>query len=116
MTQPSRDPFQRYRDVWQQILNENRQFIEARRNNPVIKELAEPECVMGYTDEQVTRIMGARLYDFRKWMRGQTGSICDGRAYNYEKGDYEPSGCGPHGYITYRQDVERFLLGLPVVD
>lgn len=70
-----------------------------------IQNLGKPECTFGYTDEQVTRIMGARLYDFRRWIDGQTGGVCDG------EGD-----CGPHGFVTPRQDVERFLLGLPVVD
>lgn len=106
----------RYRDIFDEIRQENAEFANARRNNPVISDLAEPACKYGYTDEQITRIMGARLYDFQKWMHGQTGAICDGAEFNYETNQHEATGCGPHGYITYRQDVERFLLGLPVVD
>lgn len=102
----------RYRDIFEQIAAENREFVEKSKNLT----LMDPECTMGYTEEQVTRIMGARLYDFRRWMEGQTEAICDGREWNYETNEYEPTGCGPHGFITYRQDVERFLLGLPVVD
>ena len=60
--------------------------------------------------------MGVRLYEFRQWMNGQTEALCEGREYNYETDEYEPTGEGPHGLVTYRQDVERFLLGLPVVD
>jgi len=89
------------------------------RHTAILRQAAtmpEAECTFGYTDEQVTRVMGARLYDFRKWMRGQTGGICDGMEWSYEKNEYEKTGCGPHGYVTYRQDVERFLLGLPMVD
>lgn len=82
---------------------QRRQEALKRAAQPVVD--MKPECTFGYTDEQVTRIMGARLYDFRRYMDGITGTVCDGE-----------EGCGPHGVITYRQDVERYLLGLPVVD
>lgn len=107
-----RDIGKRYREIFEGIAQENREFAEKRQN----LSLMDPECNMGYTEEQVTRIMGARLYDFRRWMHGQTGAICDGKQWNPETEEYEQTQCGPHGFITYRQDVERFLLGLPVVD
>jgi hypothetical protein len=36
----------------------------------------------------------------------------------YDGGYYEPTECAanPHGMVTYRSDVERFLMGLPVID
>lgn len=106
----------KYREMFNQIFDENMRYRKARMENQVIKDLVAPECKDGYTDEQITRIMGARLYEFQQWMHGQTGAICEGREYNHETQEYEDTGEGPHGYITYRQDVERFLLGLPVVD
>lgn len=88
-------PYERHN----QILRAAAKGIELRPN------LLDPECTFGYTDEQVTRIMGARLYDFRKWMQNLSMTVCDGE-----------EGCGPHGGVTFRQDVERFLLGFPMVD
>lgn len=102
----------RYRDIFEEIAAENRRFAQKRQG----LNLLDPECVMGYTQDQVSQIMGVRLYDFRRWMAGQTEAICDGEYYDHEKQARLESGCGPHGIVTYRQDVERFLLGLPVVD
>lgn len=67
-----------------------------------------PDCTLGYPENQVKEIMGARLREFRIWMRGQTQGVCDGQLYDI--------GCGPHGTVTYPTDVERFLQGLPVID
>ena len=78
--------------------------------------LPDPECQYGYTEEQLSTILGERIDAFNHWMRGQTMSICDGRRYDYDKGEYEDTGCGPHGVITYRWDVQRFIDGRPIVD
>lgn len=116
MTMPE-EQGRKYRDIFDRIRAENEQYRRARQQSDRVNNLAKPECTYGYTQDQVSQIMGAaRLYDFRKWMAGQTEMLCDGQEYNHETGKYEPTGCGPHGIITYRQDVERFLLGLPVVD
>lgn len=80
------------------------------------KELPEPECLLGYTDSQLHDIMGSRYQEFSDWMSGQTMSICDGQAYDYEVDAYRNTGCGPHGVVVYYNDVLRFVLGLPVVD
>lgn len=74
-------------------------------------ELPAPECELGYTEHQIAQIMGPSLDRFNKWMSGQTMSICDGRRYNHKLGQYEATGCGPHGTITYSHDVRRFLSG-----
>lgn len=95
------DEWKSYRDIWETIKRENAEFAQKRLNLT----LMDPECTFGYTQDQVAQIMKVRLYEFRQWMTGQTEALCDGEG-----------GCGPHGIITYRQDVERFLLGLPVVD
>ena len=75
-----------------------------------------PECEQGYTDAQIRTIMGARLEEFNRWMRGQTIGYCDGRAYDHVAKAHQETGCGPHGVVTYAGDVERFLDGRPVVD
>lgn len=49
-------------------------------------------------------------------MSGQTVSLCDGKSWNYEKMEYEPAGCGPHGPVVYSWDLTRFLDGLPIID
>jgi hypothetical protein len=75
-------------------------------------------CPQGITNSDLDEILGARRAEFMKWMRGQTMSICDGRAYNHEKERYEPTECSgrPHGVVVYPWDLERFLAGLPVID
>ncbi len=79
--------------------------------------LPEPACLLGYTHRQLAEILGVRIADFREWFAGQTGAICEGRLWDREQTRYAPA-CGgvAHGPVVYRHDVERFLLGLPVVD
>lgn len=81
-----------------------------------IQNLEDPECELGYTEEQLERILGDRYQEFNFWMSGQTMSICDGRAYNYNLKKYEPTGCGPHGVVVYSWDLDRFLNNLPIID
>lgn len=79
--------------------------------------LPDPECRLGYTFEQLEKILGGRLDFFGHWMRGQTMAICDGRQYSHETQEYtETCGGTAHGVIVYRYDLERYLLALPVVD
>lgn len=75
-----------------------------------------PECELGYTDEQLHRILGDRFREFNFWMSGQTRAMCDGRRYSYEKNEYESTGCGPHGGIVYPWDLIQFLNGKPNID
>ncbi len=75
-----------------------------------------PACELGYTQEQLVEILGDRLPEFNKWMVGQTAGICDGRSYDHEKQQYNETGCGPHGFITYSWDVQRFVDGKPIID
>lgn len=79
--------------------------------------LREHACRYGYTVDEVREIMGHRFDAFTYWMRGQTMMICDGTTYDYEAKVKVPSECGvAHGTVIYRWDVERFLVGLPVID
>lgn len=73
--------------------------------------LPEPACQLGYTSEQLALIFDFGLGAFQRWMRGQTAAICDGRRYDYDKREYEPTGCGPHGVIVYAHDVRQYLAG-----
>lgn len=74
-------------------------------------------CRFGYPRDQVRAVVGdAQVDAFGKWMRGQTGAICDGQQYNYDLKVYESTGCGPHGMVVYKWDVERFLRGLSALD
>ncbi len=74
-------------------------------------------CKYGMTIDDLADVFNegelAELYD---WMRGQTGAICEGREWDYDLGDYIEVDCGPHGMVVYRNDVMRFIEGLPVVD
>lgn len=90
-----------------------------RRHRPKIHRintLPKPECKWGYTHQQIELIMGDRSAEFHRWMAGQTFSVCDGREGKYEQGQYVPTGCGPHGVVIYRSDVEQFLRGGPPLD
>lgn len=76
-----------------------------------------PKCKYGYPQSQLQEEMTFKQYmDFMNWMRGQTFTSCDGFVYDYELRKNVPSDCGPHGYVYYSEDVERFLRGLPVID
>lgn len=83
--------------------------------------MPEPSCPLGYTREDLERHWGAKEgepHPLFEALVGQTGSICEGRKYNHESGEYEPDACAehPHGFITYVWDVERWLDGLPPLD
>jgi hypothetical protein len=80
-------------------------------------ELPLPECQLGYTKKQISEIFTFDESLFRRWMRGQTVSVCEGRSYNHDTQEYEES-CGgvAHGIVYYPWDVQRFIDGLPVVD
>jgi hypothetical protein len=78
--------------------------------------LPEPICKYGYPTSQVDRIMGSRMKEFNNWMAGQTITMCDGREYDHAKKEYIESGCGPHGFVIYSWDVQRFLEGKPIID
>jgi hypothetical protein len=78
--------------------------------------LDEPECKYGYPIDQAQRVLGDRYEDYCAWARGSTGAICDGREYDHDQREYHPTGCGPHGMVVYRWDVEKFLAGLPQDD
>lgn len=69
-----------------------------------------PACPLGYTAEQVEQIAAEDIADFRKWIEGQTVAICDGRVFNHETREYEPSKCAetPHGVVFYPWDVARW--------
>jgi hypothetical protein len=73
-------------------------------------------CGSGHTAHELDLILEDRRLEFDHWMRGQTMGICDGRKYNHDTGEYEPTGCGPHGTVVYSWDLARFLHGLPVTD
>jgi hypothetical protein len=68
-------------------------------------------CQLGVTQAELREILGDRYDPFLGWMHGQTMAICEGRQFNYETRQYEPSGCGPHGLVAYRWDLEKFLQG-----
>lgn len=70
-----------------------------------------PSCRYGYTRGDLEALFGDRLPEFFRWMRGQTVSVCDGRAYDHDKREYHDTGCGPHGTVVYPWDVEQYLRG-----
>lgn len=77
-------------------------------------------CPYGLTQADLDELFPgpAARARFSYWMRGQTCMLCDGRSYNHERGEYEPTACAdnPHGVVTYPSDVQRYLLGLPIID
>jgi hypothetical protein len=79
-------------------------------------ELPGPNCEIGYSEDLLEEVLGERYPEFKKWMVGQTGGICDGSRFDAENNRMVASGCGPHGFTSYSWDVQRFLDGRPVVD
>lgn len=78
--------------------------------------MSEPVCRLGVTQAELDEVLGDRLSAFDRWMSGQTIALCTGERYDHEAKRYEPSGCGPHGPVVYRWDLERFLAGQPIID
>lgn len=78
-----------------------------------VEALVPPACPLGYTREQVEQITAEKFDEFAHWMRGQTAAICDGRHYDYGKGEYEPTTCAdaPHGMVIYAWDLARWIRG-----
>lgn len=78
-------------------------------------------CPLGFTRQDLEREFGARTgepHPLWNQLKGQTGVICDGRAYNHATRQYEPTECAdhPHGYISYVGDVAEWVKGQPVGD
>lgn len=76
----------------------------------------EKDCEYGYSWSFLEETMDPDTFKkFSHWMRGQTCTICDGRLYNHEKKQYEPSACAnnPHEGVAYSWDVHRFLGIVP---
>ena len=74
-------------------------------------------CKYGMTSSDLHDVFSPEeVAEFYDWMRGQTGAICDGTEWDYAIEDYIETDCGPHGMVVYRNDVMRFIEGLPVVD
>lgn len=72
----------------------------------------DPNCESGYSWDYLEHIMDNQTFaEFSAWMAGQTCCICDGRNYNHELRQYEPSVCAdnPHGGVAYTWDVHRFM-------
>jgi hypothetical protein len=60
--------------------------------------LPEPECELGYTQDQVKEIVND-YEQFRQWIRGQTGGLCETKYTDCEKS---------HGSTTYKHDLRRY--------
>lgn len=81
-------------------------------------ELPPPKCRLGYPREQVAEILGDRAAEFHRYMTGQTVGVCEGRLYNHETSEYQPTECAdnPHGVVVYGVDIKAFLEGRPPLD
>lgn len=84
----------------------------------MILNMPKPECRGGYPTYQLEEFLTPEQYTaLGKWMYGQTMMICDGRQYDHETKEYvEACGGEAHGVVVYSWDVERWALGLPVID
>ena len=77
-----------------------------------------PECPLGYTRDQIERLLGEESDTLWRWMNGQTMAICDGRAYDHDLRKYVSTDCcdRPHGMVVYPHDLYRFIWDAAVVD
>lgn len=80
------------------------------------KTLPKPQCKYGYPDKQLEEILKDEYRTFLNWMNGQTMTLCDGREYDHKLEEYRSTGCGPHGAVVYKHDLEGFLNGRQVWD
>lgn len=71
--------------------------------------IPDPPCWLGYPRDAVEQILAEDIERYDAWMRGQTVGICDGTKYDYDRREYERTGCGPHGVVVYAHDLERYL-------
>lgn len=79
-------------------------------------DILRPACRLGYPRDQVEQLLAERVDAFDHWMRGRTIAICDGREYDHETKRYNATDCGPHGAVVYGWDLDRFLMGGPILD
>lgn len=80
-----------------------------------------PDCQHGYSYAYLEQnLTQGQLESFRRFMDGQTIMLCDGKRYNHDSREYEPSDCGlrgeAHGSVAYSHDFLRWTLRLPVID
>lgn len=76
-----------------------------------------PECELGYPEAQLKEIFSEDQFKmFLSLMRGQTFGFCDGSYYDHQEQRSISTGCGPHKFVYYSWDVERFLDNKPVID
>lgn len=78
-------------------------------------------CPHGYTKADLEQHFGAVVgqpHPLWDQLKGQTQSICDGRRYDHDKQEYEPTACAdtPHGVVAYTWDVQEWAEGRPVSD
>jgi hypothetical protein len=72
--------------------------------------LEKPECVYGYTHEQIKRMLNdEQLKEFDAYMVGKTVPVCAVTPLIPIRGESKPY-CGPHGLCVYPVDFEVFLL------
>ncbi len=74
--------------------------------------IPKPDCESGYSWAYLEEILDPSTFqEFSTYMYGQTCTLCDGRRYNHDKKQYEPSPCvdNPHGGVAYSWDFERFM-------
>jgi len=75
-------------------------------------------CPLGFTRKDLARYFGDRLTSLDEQLYGQTQTICDGRRFNHDTREYEPTECAdtPHGVVAYVWDVQDWYEGRPVSD
>jgi hypothetical protein len=84
-----------------------------------LDQLPEPACTgYGFSATQLEEAMDPQQFRrLEQWMSGQTMMLCDGRKFNHDTREYEPSDCGgAHGVVIYTWDVERFLAAGKIID
>jgi hypothetical protein len=91
---------------------------DSSKDEKVADNLPDAECRFGYPVAQLTKLFSNQKMDhLHYWMRGQTMTLCEGRRYNHNTGEYEVSCEGvSHGVVIYRHDLIRFLEGGPILD
>lgn len=76
----------------------------------MVDQLPEPKCESGYPHEQLEEVLGDDLPSFHQWMAGQTMTLCTGRKFDHDAGEYNEC-CGgiAHGPVVYPWDLRQYL-------
>lgn len=89
----------------------------SQQGNPRYELPEQPACELGYTQEQVERLVGADDEKaFNRWLGGPDHPRAECRGSHFDYRLKQTVGCAePHGTVVYTEDFWRYLAGYPTL-